>query len=484
MTRRLAGSVAWAAAGNWSCQLVSFVVYMLLARRLGPESYGLIGMTSVATALAYTVVFDGTASYIVRAEEIEPGHVDAVFWLQASAAGVLALGMILGGEPLARFYAEPPLAAILLALAILPFLYAIAGVPSSLLQRAMRYRSLAAISLGCACLAGGVGLSMAFAGYGVWSLVAMSIGQWAAQALCLSWAAGWRPGVALRRRHLRDVAVFARHALSVKGLIFIDQQLPRVAVGATLGAEALGILTMAWRMTETVSWLTARSISQVSIPYLARLQDKDSVAEALVEVLQITVAVGIPCFVGLAVVAPIMVPIFFGAKWAGAIPIIQLAAGIGVAWTALSCFDAAMLARGEMARRTGLALGSSIALALVLCAALPFGLVAVVAAIAVRETGACLAYLLLLERAGYRIGGAILRRLAPFAAAAALMALAVLSWRQLFAPALGLAALLASAIAVGALSYAAAAIVLSPGLGARLLRTASLVRVARGPDVR
>jgi O-antigen/teichoic acid export membrane protein/glycosyltransferase involved in cell wall biosynthesis len=480
MTRRLASSVAWAAAGNWSCQLVSFLVYMLLARQLGPESYGLVGMTNVATALAYTLVFDGTASYIVRADELEPGHIDAVFWLQASAAGVVTLGMIVGGEPLARFYAEPPLAAILLALAVLPVLYGIAGVPSSLLQRATRFGSLAAISLGCACLAGGIGLYMAFAGYGVWSLVGMNIGQWAAQAICLSWAARWRPGIALRRRHLRDVVSFARHALSVKGLIFIDQQLPRIAVGATLGAESLGILTMAWRMTETMLWLTARSISQVSIPYLARLQIKDSVAGALVEVLQITVAVGVPCFVGLAVVAPIMVPIFFGAKWVGAIPIIQLAAGIGVAWTVLSCLDAAMLARGEMARRTRIALGSTIALVLALGAVLPFGLAAVVAALALREAGECLAYLVLLERAGYGIGGAILRRMAPFAAAAALMAASVVSWRHLFVQTLSPASLLATAVAVGAFTYAGAAIVLSPGLVARLRRSASLVRVGRG----
>ncbi|MDB5406175.1 MAG: putative polysaccharide biosynthesis protein [Rhodospirillales bacterium] len=484
LTMRLAKSVAWTSAGNWACQIVSFLVYMLLARQLGPKAYGLVGMTNVVTALAYTVVFDGTAGYIVRAEKLEPGHVNAVFWLQVTAAAVFTAVMVFGGAALARFYDEPALAPLLLGLAVLPILYGVAGVSSSMLQRATRYRCLAAVSLGSACVAGGVGLTMAFGGYGVWSLVGMNIGQWSTQALCLSWLAGRRPGVAFRRRHLRDVAGFARHAVSVKGLIFVDQQLPRVAVGATLGAEALGILTMAWRMTEMMSWLTARSISQVSIPYLARLQSIGGVAEALVDVLQITVAIGVPCFVGLAVVAPIMVPIFFGPHWAAAIPIIQIAAGIGVAWTVLTCLDAAVFARGEMAWRTSLTLGSTIALALALCVVVPFGLAGVVATIALREAAACVTYLILLERNGYRIGAAILRRVAPFGAAAALMALVVLSWCRMLGTTLGLPSLLASAVAVGAVSYAAAALALLPGLGARLLRSGAVVRVARTPDVR
>jgi O-antigen/teichoic acid export membrane protein len=484
LTRRLAGSVAWAAAGNWSCQIVSFLVYMLLARRLGPEAYGLVGMTSVVTALAYTVVFDGIASYIVRAPEIEPGHIDAVFWLQAAAAGVFMIGMMLGAAPLARFYAEPPIASLLLGLAVLPLLYGIAGVPSSLLQRATRYRSLAAISLGCACVAGAIGLTMAFAGYGVWSLVAMTIGQWTAQALCLSVAARWRPGLALRGHHLRDVLVYARHALSVKGLTFVDQQMPRIVVGASLGAEALGILTMAWRMTEMMSWLTARSISQVSIPYLARLQSKDAVAGAIAEILQVTVAVSVPCFVGLVVVAPVMVPMFFGARWASAVPIIQIAAAIGIAWTGLTCFDAALLARGEMVRRTRIALGATTALIIGLAAVLHLGLAAVVAMIAVRETAVCLADLLSLERAGYRVGAAVLPRVAPFAAAAAVMALAVISWQRLVGTTLSLASLLASAVAVGAVSYAVAALLLSPGLATRLVRSVAPARIARISDPR
>jgi hypothetical protein len=46
------------------------------------EAYGLFGMAAVATSLAYTILVDSAGLYVVRAPDLEPGHLDAVFWLR------------------------------------------------------------------------------------------------------------------------------------------------------------------------------------------------------------------------------------------------------------------------------------------------------------------------------------------------------------------------------------------------------------------
>jgi hypothetical protein len=78
MTRQFAAALAWSAAVNWSGQVIAFLVYVLLARNLGPEAYDVFGMTMVVAAVAHTLLIDGPAVFLVRAPELETGHIDAV----------------------------------------------------------------------------------------------------------------------------------------------------------------------------------------------------------------------------------------------------------------------------------------------------------------------------------------------------------------------------------------------------------------------
>jgi O-antigen/teichoic acid export membrane protein len=454
MKRQFATSLAWAAAGNWSREIINIFVFLTLARLLGPRAYGVMGMVGVATAIADALLNNGLGNYIVREKRLEPAHIDAVFWIQLAVASVLSLAMVVGAPVLAAIYQEPDVARILPVTAALPLLFALSSVPSAVLQRTMSFRPLTIRSFAAAAAGGVVGVGLALTGGGVWSLVYMALTQWSVTCLILWTAADWRPGFAVERRHVLDVMRFGSHAVGVKLLIILDQQLPRFIIAATLGAVSLGFFTIAWRIVEVVGLLTLTPIAQVTLPTLGALQDdRTRLRAGVAAIVGLTFAISLPCYVGLAAIAPVLMPVMSGHGWDGAVPVLQLFSLYGIASGLVVSLDSVMLATGRMVWRTQFTVFGVGLLAIGLAVAYPYGLTAMATTMVAREFISGIIIAVALGRYGLAEGLEVLGRITPFVLAAAIMLAAVLSWQHFLGVALNGPALLASSIAAGTVVY-------------------------------
>jgi O-antigen/teichoic acid export membrane protein len=453
LKRQFAANLAWAAAANWSREIINFCVFLALARLLGPLSYGIMSMVGVATAIANGLLVDGLANFIVRRKQLERAHVNAVFWVQIVVAGVYSLAMIAGSPALATFYEQPEIARIMPVMASLPILYALSSVPAALLQRAMHFRQLT-IRSSAAAAGGIIGVVLALAGWGVWSLVLMAVVQWSVTCIVLWTASDWRPGFDVERHHIVDVVRFGSNAIGVKLLVIADQQLPRFVIAASLGAVSLGFFTMAWRIIEVTSILVLLPIRQVTLPTFAKMQEDGPRLRAGVRaIVELTAAISLPCYVGLLAVAPVLVPTVAGHSWDGTILILQLFSAFGVAWALLSSCDSAMVVIDKMRWRVWFTLLSFALLAAGLAISYSYGLAAIALTMVVREIVSCLVFLGALRRHGLADKMDLMRRITPFAASAIIMLAAVLGWQNLMSTSLNGPVLLASSVVAGATVY-------------------------------
>ena len=410
-------------------------------------------MVGVATAIANGLLVDGLAYFIVREKQLAQAHVNAVFWIQVAVAGAFSLAMITGSPAFASLYGEPEIAHIMPVMAVLPLLYALSSVPAALLQRAMRFRQLTIRSLSAA-VGGIVGVGLALTGSGVWSLVFMAITQWSVICIALWTASDWRPGFDIERRHIVEVMQFGSNAIGVKLLLIADQQLPRFVIAASLGAVSLGFYTMAWRIIEVLSLLILSPISQVTLPTLAAMQeDRSRLRAGVGAIVELTAAISLPCYFGLLAVASVLVPVLSGNSWNGTIVILQLFSVFGVAWALFYSCDAAMVVIGQMRWRIWFTLFSIVLLAAGLSVSYNYGLTAIVLVMVVREFTSCVVFLGALQRNGLVDKMDLLRRVTPFAAAAAIMLAAVVGWQNLLGTSLKGPMLLASSVATGAVVY-------------------------------
>src|SRR5687768_14025289 len=157
-----------AQGGNVLIQVGSTIV---LARILLPEDFGLVAMVSAVTAFLVILVDLGTRDAVAQHGTVEEGEVSALFWITFGVGLALTAATVVGAPLAARFYEEPRLTLIAIALSITFLLSAAYFQQQALMRRAMMFQTLALIDVGANFVATALAIALAYLGYGYWALV-------------------------------------------------------------------------------------------------------------------------------------------------------------------------------------------------------------------------------------------------------------------------------------------------------------------------
>ena len=134
--KEMATGALWSLVEKGGQQALSFVVFFVLARILGPEEYGLANLCFIYFALSSLIILalvDGIVSLQIE----DDLSLSSLFW------SILAIGIGLSlfcagtAAPLASFMKEPKLVELLYWFCIIPILIALSSVPNLIILKAI-----------------------------------------------------------------------------------------------------------------------------------------------------------------------------------------------------------------------------------------------------------------------------------------------------------------------------------------------------------
>jgi PST family polysaccharide transporter len=458
LMQRAVKGIAWSATQHWGTQLASFLVFLVLSRLLDPKDFGLVALASVFVAFAQVFLDQGFSDAIIQKASVDREDLDTTFWTGLSMAIVLALGSAALSGPLASVMGEPELGPIIACLSLAFPLAALGSTQQAVLKRALAFKVLAIRSLVSVVLGGAVGISLAFAGAGAWSLVGQNLVTTLIATLILWRLTAWSPGLRFSAGRFRELFGFGRSVLGTKILQFASRRSDSFLIGYFLGSTELGYFTVAYRLVLTMIRLITTVLNAVAFPTFSRIHgDPERSRKAFYRATRYASFVAFPAFFGASVIAPELLPTLFGAKWEPSVPVMQVLALAG-AINSIAFFNGTILtASGKPSWRMRIVFVQALCGILAFFMVYRFGLTAVAAAHAV-VAFAIAPVTLLAVRALIRIDlSTYLGNLIQTLAASAIMIGALLGARHLIGQAsipasLGLGLL----ISVGVLTYVAA----------------------------
>ncbi|MEO1669969.1 MAG: lipopolysaccharide biosynthesis protein [Cyanobacteria bacterium J06631_2] len=324
----------WSVVQNSGTQVFSLIVFLLLARLLTPETFGLIALANVFLSFMQIFLDQGFAKALIQREELEPEHLDAAFWSQVGFGLLLTAITISGAGLVAGIFQQPKLILILRYLSSIFIINSFCRVHDALLSRKFAFKTIALRSLSGAVISGVVGVSMAFAGYGVWSLVTLNI---AAElfSLLFTWnAVEWRPRWQFSVRHFRDLYSFGIYLLGYKFVKVFDKRFVNLLIGYFLGEVALGYYAIAYRILEMMTQLLVKTVGRVALPTFSRLQtEPEKFRQLFYKTTQFTSLIAFPTYFGAIVFAPELIVTLFGQQWIPATIAMQILALEGIVLT-------------------------------------------------------------------------------------------------------------------------------------------------------
>ena len=470
--KRVVAGMFWSAMDNWGQQLLGLVTLVILARLLGPEDFGLVAMATAITALMTMVVQDTFAEQLIRRRHLEDSDYDACFWLVIGLATILSAATVALARPIAGLFGEPQVAELLCWLWPLMVVGALSAVPNALLKRDLRFKPLAVRT--SVSLIGGaaVGISMAVAGYGVWSLVAQQLVQAVLQVLVVWSACGWRPRFSFSGHAMAHVFTYGSKVLGWRLVVYGDENLPRLLVGLMLGAAAMGLFQIAMRLVGFLNQVLVWPVGMVTMPTVARVQDNPALVSQIV--LTVTPYLAIftyPGFVGLASVTPELIPAFLGDKWIGAIGATQMLVLTGLATTVINLNMQVMRALNRLSWQIILGIIKLAVTALAVVVVGRHGFEWIAAAVLACMLVFWPAQAWVFTRMTGVSSLAQHRRLLPIVAATAGMAVALYGWKAAASDQMSNLELLLSEVAVGAAAYVALLLLCARRIVWSLMRT-------------
>jgi PST family polysaccharide transporter len=452
--RHAALGVFWGTVERTATQGISFAVVVILARILGPESYGLVTLAATIALFGQMLLGETFSQALIQQKILEPEHISSLFWVLLGTGVIAAGAQFLSADWLAGFFVQPAVAPILRALSPLLVLSALQAVPTALFKRALNFRALAAASTTGTLLGGVGGVALAYAGLGPWSLVVNLLVQNALTTIAIWRQASFRPGPIVSRRHLGELWAYGQYTFLARIAAFAANQSPRLLIGYLFGAAALGAFNLGLRIVEILYQLLSLPAVNVSVSVIARIRDDwKKLARAVLTATQLAAMISAPIFTGLALIAPLLVPFAFGTRWTPTVPVIQILCvyGISVSCGLIWGGIIAGLGRPDVTLATTTT-AAAVSVSVLLLAA-PWGLAAAASAFVVRSYLTMPFMPFVIARLTGMSAAEQYRVFVPVLVAVAIMAVLVEATIVVLDGALPPFATIAAAVVVGATSY-------------------------------
>ena len=326
------GSI-WSLIGTSGYQLFGLAIFVLLSRILSPVDFGTAALAIVFVELTNVIIRFGLVEVVVRTAKDK--NVENNVFMATSILGIsVSLLFFILAPFIERLFTTPGLAVSLQWLAIVPFMQGLSTVPEGLLRREFKFKALAIRVLGSSVIAGIIAIILAFNGFGFYSLIIQRIISTIFSLLLVWRDIAWRP--TLKINHI-DFFNTLKQGLPIMFSSLIGQGIFRfveLIIGFFLGPVVLGYFKIAGKLFDVIVQFMLKPIVDVSFSAFSNLKYENVKLErCYLNFVKTCSIVAFPAFVGIGVVGPEAVALFFGEKWAISGNILQILCLGGVSAT-------------------------------------------------------------------------------------------------------------------------------------------------------
>ena len=330
--------------------IVHFGQLVILARLLSPVDFGLAAMVMVVIGLAQVYADAGVGNAIIYRQDNTAQALASLYWLNIGIGVALFLLIILATPTVIKFFNEPRLATILplagLSVLSIPF----GQQFQALLQKSLQFRLLAILEISASLFGAAIAISFAVKGFGVHALIYGFLANAFVRTACLVVVGirQWQPTLYFKLSDLQGYFSFGLYQMGERTINFFNQRIDQLILGTAVGALSLGFYNLAFGLAIFPASRINPVFTRVAFPIFAKIQNNDTkLLQGYILLQRIVTLVNFPILMGMAVTAPLFVPIILGPQWEPSIPLIQILAFVGLMRSTGNAVGALLLAKGR-----------------------------------------------------------------------------------------------------------------------------------------
>lgn len=315
----------WRFMERCGAQIVTFVVSIVLARILAPEDYGQIALITVFTGIMQVFVDSGLGTALIQKKDADDLDFSSVFYFNFFVCLLLYGVMFVTSPFIAAFYNNPALTPLVRVISLTIIISGVKGIQQSYVSRNMLFKRFFFATLGGTIFSAFLGIGLAYAGFGVWAIVAQQLSNTTIDTLILWLTVKWRPKKMFSWKRLKALLSFGWKLLASSLINKVYENFRSLAIGKIYSSADLAYYNQGNQFPNVIVSNINSSIDSVLLPTMASAQDDSiHVKEMTRRAIKTSTFIMAPLMMGLAFCAEPIVRLILTDKWLPCVPFLRI----------------------------------------------------------------------------------------------------------------------------------------------------------------
>ncbi len=328
---------------------LKFVRYMILARILARDQFGLMAIVMVAATMFEAFTEVGVKQSVIQNKRgAERDYLNVAWWFQVVRGLALFVIAFLAAPWISSFYGKPELLR-LLQVAFLAILFrGLVSPRAYVLEKKYRFDKVMLLVQGSGVFGAIVAIVLGLIIQSVWALVIGFVAEYAIMCVLSYVFVPVKPTFKINREDLAELFRFARAMFGLPILTIIAMRTDVLVLGKVVAEDDLGMYFLAVALVQLPVFLFSRIVNPVLLPVFSEKQDeKDSLCRGILQVTETAAAFGIPLVAFMASCASGILLLAYGPQYVGAAAPLAVLSLLVLAQFQGSVFASAYLAVGK-----------------------------------------------------------------------------------------------------------------------------------------
>jgi len=317
--------MVWTSIQKYTNTIASFVSGIVLARLLTPEDYGCLGMLTVFTSLAGSIVTMGFSSALIQKKRPSDEDYSTVFFWNEAISVLMYFILFFSAPAIARFYRIPLLNDVLKVQGLILIINASASVQDNRLRKQFKFKKIAVVNIISNVISIIVAIIMAYKGFGVWALVGQSLSSGVVRNIIFWLTNQWKPLFVFSKKSFKELFGFGCYVFLSNIVNQLGNSLQTLLFGRLYNATLLGYYSKASRTEMFASQSISDVLLQVTYPLYSELQDeKERMVSAISRITTTVAYVTFPLMSLLILLAKPIFLLLYSDRWLPSVPYFQV----------------------------------------------------------------------------------------------------------------------------------------------------------------
>lgn len=325
LKQKAISGIVWVAVEQFGQQFLQLLIFIILARLLTPEDFGLIAIIMILISLSQILIDSGMGQALIRENFISDSDRSTVFWFNLILSLVFYCLLYFCAPIIANFFGTEEIVTLIRIMGLSVIFFGSAIIQRSELTQKLQFKKQAVAQLPAIIFGGVVSIIMAYIGYGVWSLVIHYLIVSVLSSLALWILAPASIRFCFDMESFKRLFSFGYKLLLSAILDTIYQNIYKIVIGKYFTATVLGLYTQSKKIRDLASQNIVSIIQKVTYPLLAKSKDDlIHLKRAYKQVIQVSSLIIFPVMILLIFLAEPLMIYILGKQWAAASPFLQI----------------------------------------------------------------------------------------------------------------------------------------------------------------